>query len=598
MAEVLLETDTYDVHIDPPQTLDVEVDATAEQLLPLIDVNQKLAAANKELVSEVLPTLRGGLQTKEVTLTDIEQTITPDDGYLGLQKVVVPAKEREVKVVNRRMNEIDNLYYAEEVAEKFYRSDYAVAVAFETNKVDETTSLLNADAYLTSDGDYYDSTNTHTWHDDDDEHYNRFIVCYFKVGENKSDFDISYFMANRIAIKGDLGALIISKNIGLEEIIVFDDSSVLDIRMAQNTNTLLRNVKINNILNHTSGYIIGSNSTMYRNVELGIREIGTSVPFQQPNYIFSLILPNLTKCKSYIFQYGHVGCMKELYIPQLEDATFSMAISKYLTKVDAPKLRHIGENDNARGGFVGSPKLKKFSAPLLETVSSGHSSNSVISESALEELYLPKLTTVSDNENFHGYIIGSSPNLKRLILPEFVNGFFTSAFTSCPALEYVYMPKSLLIQNQGYNGNRVSNMPNLHTWIHGKICYSHYGSSILYDAFLNCPRLIHLEITMTQDSEMRLPKWSPTEALNDNTDLIEDAERCATNREQFFVNFVELLLHHLQDRSKMSKLTMYLSAEVYAAIFNDESGFEYDGTPIGDYVTNYVSTINWAVAQS
>lgn len=257
MAEVLLETDTYDVHIDPPQTLDVEVDATAEQLLPLIDVNQKLAAANKELVSEVLPTLRGGLQTKEVTLTDIEQTITPDDGYLGLQKVIVPAKEREVKVVNRRMNEIDNLYRAEEVAEKYYRSDYAVAVALETNKVDETTSLLNADAYLTSDGDFYDSTNTHTWHDDDDEHYNRFIVCYFKVGENKSDFDISYFMANRIAIKGDLGALIISKNIGLEEIIVFDDSSVLDIQANVTfpaNNTVYTQIK--NIYSHSNGYIL------------------------------------------------------------------------------------------------------------------------------------------------------------------------------------------------------------------------------------------------------------------------------------------------------------------------------------------------------
>lgn len=597
MAEVLLETDTYDVHIDPPQTLDVEVDATAEQLLPLIDVNQKLATANKELVSEVLPTLRGGLQTKEVTLTDIEQTITPDDGYLGLQKVIVPAKEREVKVANRRMNEIENLYRAEEVAEQYYRSDYAVAVAFETNKVNETTSLLNADAYLTSDGDFYDSTNTHTWHDDDDEHYNRFIVCYFKVGENKSDFDTSYYTAYRIAIKGDLGALIISKNIGLEEIIVFDDSSVLDIRMAKNTNDLLGNVKINNILNHTSEYIIGSSSTMYRNVELGIKEIGTSVPFQTPNYIVSLSLPNLTKCKSYIFAYDNIGVMKKLYIPQLEEATFSMAISKHLVSVDAPKLRYIGGNSAARIGFVGSPKLTNFSAPLLETVGTGHSSNSVISQSALEELYLPKLTTVSNNANYHGYIIGSSPNLKRLILPEFVNGSYTSAFYNCPALEYVYMPKSLLIQNQGYNGNRVSNMPNLHTWIHGKIMYPQY-SSILYDAFLNCPRLIHLEITMTQDSEVRLPKWSPTEALNDSTDLIEDAERCATNREQFFVNFVELLLHHLQDRSKMSKLTMYLSAEVYAAIFNDESGFEYDGMPIGDYVTNYVSTINWAVAQS
>lgn len=606
MAEVILETDTYDVHIDPPQTLDVEVHATVEQLLPLIDVNQNLAAANRHLVEQVLPTLRGGLQTKEVAPADIEQVVTPDDGYLGLQRVKVAPYEREVQVVNRRMNDLDDsiLYRAEEVAEQYYRSDYAVAVAFEFYKIDATTKLLNADAYLTSDGDFYDSTNTHTWHDDNDKHANRFIVCYFKVGENKSNFDISYFTAYRIAIKGDLGSLIINKEIGLNEIIVFDDSSVLDICCAINTtSSYLRNIRINNILNHTSGYLIGNNDKNYKYVEFGIRRIASDL-FQRPEYILSLNLPDLTECTFPIYN-RTITKLTEIYIPKLVRATFSMANSSVLTKLDAPKLCYIGFVDDdggeAFGAFVNSPVLKEFSAPLLEKVWGSYSSNGVIGASALEELNLPKLLTISEEgrySNYHGYVIANSPNLKRLILPKFNLWYRASIFVNCPALEYVYVPSCTIIQNESYNGNSTSNMPNLKTYIIGKLNYDNINSGLSYNAFLDCPRLIHLEAVMTQDINVQLPKWQPTEALTNNTDLIEDTNRCATNREQFFVNFVEYILHKLQDRTGTSKLTLTLSATVYNAIFSDESGFAYNGQPIGDYVTSYIAGINWSVAKA
>ncbi len=560
-----------------------------------------LAKTNAQLVEQVLPTLRGGLQTKEVAPADIEQVVTPDDGYLGLQRVKVAPYEREVQVVNRRMNDFDDsiLYRAEEVAEQYYRSDYAVAVAFEFGKIDATTNLLNADAYLTSDGDFYDSTNTHTWHDDNDKHANRFIVCYFKVGENKSDFDISYFTAYRIAIKGDLGALNISKNIGLNEIIVFDDSSVLDIRCAGNiTSSYPRNVRINNILNHTSGYFIGNNDSDYKCVEFGVRRIASPL-LQRPQYLLALYLPDLTEC-TYPILNNIQAPLIEIYIPQLVRATFSMANSSVLTKVDAPKLCYIGfigDNFNARSGFVNSPVLKEFSAPLLEKVWGSYSSNGVIGASALKELNLPKLLTISaegGNINYHGYVIANSPNLKRLILPKFNLNSNASIFANCHALEYVYVPSCTLIQNEGYNGNVTSNMPNLKTYIIGKLNYA----KARYNAFLDCPRLIHLEAVMTQDINVQLPKWEPTEALNDNTDLIEDTNRCTTNREQFFVNFVEYILHKLQDRTGTSKLTLTLSATVYDAIFNDESGFVYNGQPIGGYVTSYIAGINWSVAKA
>lgn len=405
MAEVLIETDTYDVHIDPPESLDVEVDATAEQLLPLIDVNQKLAAANQQLVSEVLPTLRGGLQTKEITLTDIEQTITPDDGYLGLQKVIVPAQEREVKVVNRRMNDIENLYRAEEVAEQYYRSDYSVAVAIEFPKAGDTTSLLNADAYLTSDGDFYDSTNTHTWHDDDDEHYNRFIVCYFKVGENKSDFDISYFSANRIAIKGDLGALIIRKNIGLEEIIVFDDSSVLDIRAAAKQ-AFLSNIKIKNIVNRTGigGFIINTNTKV---LELGVERISSTIGEAQTSCIVS----------SSTINYAVFPRLKSILYGQV-------AVRSTITHIEFPELEvYNGNSANHYIGIFESCSVNTAIFPKMRSISG----TMFMHEGSIKCLIAPKLTNISVSRIFQ---CSADIPITKIVFGSVINSFIISLFNS------------------------------------------------------------------------------------------------------------------------------------------------------------------------
>lgn len=89
MAQILTDIEILDAKVANQEPQNIEVGATAEQLLPLIDVNQNLAAANRQLVEQVLPTLRGGLQTKEVEPADIEQVVTPDDGYLGLSSVKV-----------------------------------------------------------------------------------------------------------------------------------------------------------------------------------------------------------------------------------------------------------------------------------------------------------------------------------------------------------------------------------------------------------------------------------------------------------------------------------------------------------------------------
>ena len=109
-------------------TLDVEIGATPQQLLPLIETNNslatsnkalaesnktlaetcqdqsataeeltannaELAATNKSLTDDILPTLRNGLQSKTVQPNEQEQVITADGGYIGLKDVTVKQSE-------------------------------------------------------------------------------------------------------------------------------------------------------------------------------------------------------------------------------------------------------------------------------------------------------------------------------------------------------------------------------------------------------------------------------------------------------------------------------------------------------------------------
>lgn len=231
-----------------------------------------LAKTNAQLVEQVLPTLRGGLQTKEVSPADIEQVITPDDGYLGLQRVKVAPYKREVQVVNRRANESEFLYYMEDIATQYQRSDYAVCMAGEFYKNADTTILAGADAYLTSDGDFYTAQTTHMWHDDDDIHANRWVVYYFKEGENKSNFMIADATAcpNVLAVKGHLGAIIANIAVSIRDIIIGDDSSVQDIRVS---NTMWKNtVVLNNVHEHTSTYLLQGNNIAFAEIR-GLKKV-------------------------------------------------------------------------------------------------------------------------------------------------------------------------------------------------------------------------------------------------------------------------------------------------------------------------------------
>lgn len=88
MAEVLLETDTYDVHIDPPQTLDVEIgDPMDKGSVITITKNGKHVVSEYDLAEVDVQPLPA--QTKEITITKNGTTeVIPDEGK-SLNKVII-----------------------------------------------------------------------------------------------------------------------------------------------------------------------------------------------------------------------------------------------------------------------------------------------------------------------------------------------------------------------------------------------------------------------------------------------------------------------------------------------------------------------------
>lgn len=229
-----------------------------------------------------------------------------------------------------------------------------------------------------------------------------------------------------------------------------------------------------------------------------------------------------------------------------------------------------------RRGLILPHSIKKLELPFLKKIFSRDAGiTDMFYNLSITELYLPELEQI-ETIGYEIYricsdlqycVVANFPKLHTISINR--GGDSITFFYNCPKLQEIHLPK-----------------------LRNNLDYGTYGFGLL------CPKLILIEIGENFPQSITLPKWAPTEALNDNTDLIEDTDRCATNREQFFVNFVEYILHRLQNRTGASKLTLTLSATVYDAIFSDESGFEYEGQPIGDYVTSYIAAVNWSVAKA
>ena len=246
---------------------------------------------------------------------------------------------------------------------------------------------------------------------------------------------------------------------------------------------------------------------------------------------------------------------------------------------DMPDLEHL-DLPNLEGEFniiiSGENKVKELYLPNVGTCTVDINNGwAPITSTEIEELIIG-ITNLKST--YHHAIIRFCSTIKRLIAPRFVRGYFQSFFYDCPNLEYIYVPKSKTIANIGYDGNQLSNLAHLKTFIAGGLLHDQYVNNS-WMSFDGCPQLIHLEVEGSITDSTNIQGWSPTTALMSDTtaegyvDLREDMT-LANNLQQFLSNFKTYIAERLTDNG--TGLTLTLSQEVRNAIHaaEDEYGIE------------------------
>lgn len=433
-VEVNFDNAPQDINAEEQATDGIQVGAQPEQLLSLIGANERLAATNARLADEILPTLRGGLQTKEVSPADIEQVITPDDGYLGLQRVKVAPYEREVQMVNKGKFAIPSDYEddAEVIAKENYRSDYACVVACVEYKSDVATlQLIGADAYLTSDGDFYDSGATHTWHDNRELKITRWVCFYFKNADCEFNVGTSMITAIALGVQGNLMTLSSAVATLLTKILVNNGSSIGNIAFTAiqplKTDYVIRGVK-----EIKSGLLYGSSE--YRGVlYIDIQKITGGNLVQNYSLADTLIctVKEITSgaiCYCYNVRPGFPN-LKKIILPNVEIINSNPFYGvnygfDSLTEVEFPKLRELRAQLFYLANIAAKNTIKQIRFPSLSYISSSISNVDM----HFEEIHYDTLRVANANlqcfsatiyapalEEIHG--TGSNPTA-NLIAPK------------------------------------------------------------------------------------------------------------------------------------------------------------------------------------
>lgn len=363
-----------------------EID-TADGLEYVSNAVSKSEAAIKAETDKILLALEKGLQGKEVEPADIEQIITPDDGYLGLQ---------HVKVAPYKKLYYDEPYSMNSIAYANKRSGYNVCVAgeFDKKKNITSTALLGADAYLTSDGDFYTDQTIHIWHDDDDMHSNRWVVYYFKNGENKSDFIITEALAcpTVLAINGHLGTIISNTTVSIRDIIVLGDSSITDIQITNITWQSFVRINI-------------TPKEKYRPNESALLR-GNNVVCAEIKGLKSCLTEKVTTNHNYAYIAYECPNLQMLILPDLEIANACCIYGcPKLTLLYLPKLKRITYIDSPSSwSFLQSSKIDTLYLPELQSASAV-----ILFESASQnKIIAPKLTYIYVSRLFQFYSVNTT----------------------------------------------------------------------------------------------------------------------------------------------------------------------------------------------
>ena len=294
---------------------------------------------------------------------------------------------------------------------------YPYCCVFEITNIPatDTITLSGADAYYTSDGEFYEQTKEHTFNDKALEYTNRFVVYFFANIDYNVPFNLP--SANRLyVLNGQAMISVASGNI--RDIYNYSEEQV---------NSIDSNVrKIANL------------STLYTVYDNSLTEIsGGDHIFSGISNLHQLNLPNLTSISGGYSVFSALPSLQRLSLPNLT----SISGGTYLLR-DLPSLRQLelaGLRTITGGSgiiyYIGSNYLEDISLPNLKEFTGG---TLIYSATALTKLELPLLDILGGT-----LFISSCPKVATLSVPnlkEQRNTTYSMVNSNVPGITEIDLP--------------------------------------------------------------------------------------------------------------------------------------------------------------
>ena len=256
--------------------------------------------------------------------------VTPQEGYDGMRKATIKVDVEaadptdKALVANATQYGLShNLYKVmEEVKADPRVQGYAAIMLCQYFKGYNSLSLEGgADAFLTSDGDFYQGNAVHYWHDSNDEHFDRWVAMLFSSESGSYTCSNENICPRAALIDGTMGDInITATNMRFAWIDVTEGSSWGQFyangsyNVLWNRQLVLRGMRVI-AKGSTSNYGVDSPSVL-----IGVESI-SNYPFNIGNAISYLKFENLRTCS------GNSGCL-----------AYGQNVGTSLTELCAPEL--------------------------------------------------------------------------------------------------------------------------------------------------------------------------------------------------------------------------------------------------------------------
>ena len=425
------------------RTLKKSFSDLADTIIPVSDIAIELQKGKEDIVDAI--NSKGVTTSTDKTLNEIAQDIKG----ISLNPITL-----EDGIIGETMFPKGVMYNVIDEACKHQKAEYAGLVLVEFLTDAETNELSSADAYYTSDGDFYTSDTTHTWHRED-ELANRYIIYYYTNPDSMLNVYDDIKDLNSFTILGTVGAIRTSIALTIDQIYnlgTLGDLSLVEstfggsyVRFEEHTNGDLFRNKIPKVLvvdiKEVSGGNILYNSTNSSDEtsslhfpslkEINGGTIINSIGQNFLNHIKTLEFPVLERVNNGVAislnPYEHLSALQKISFPSLKVASgsllhFNSNGAKKLSSVEFPLLEEFYGHGTLLGGAT------NYTNPIL-----------------LTEMRFPSLVKIEDTKTSGARLVGSC-GIEKLYLPklESINGnqFYIASY--CDKLNYIYL---------GYNTN-------------------------------------------------------------------------------------------------------------------------------------------------